>query len=102
MSDAELHAEPPLRGDPLFLGMTRPALAWGVPFGAVVANATFTTLAFLASADLRAFALAVPMHALLYLVCLRDPRILELLWVRARQTPPVPNAAFWGAQSYRP
>jgi type IV secretion system protein VirB3 len=101
MSESDLQ-EDARRADPLFLGMTRPALAWGVPFGAVVANAMVTTIAFLATSDLRMLGVFVPVHALAYLVCLRDPRIFELLRVRAMKTPPLPNARFWRCQSYMP
>lgn len=91
-----------LRTDPLFLGMTRPAMAFGVPFGAFVLNVMASTIGFLATADLRAFLLFVPVHGLAVLLCLRDPRIFDLLAVRAMRTPPTRNSAFWGAKSYRP
>jgi type IV secretion system protein VirB3 len=92
----------PLPADPLFLGMTRPALVWGVPFGGFVANAALTTILFLAAADLRAFLIFLPIHAGAYLLCLRDPRVFDLLLVRAAKTPPIPNVAFWKAKSYAP
>jgi len=91
-----------LRVDPLFLGMTRPPMALGVTFSSFVLNVVATTIAFLAASDLRAFLLFVPIHGLAYLLCLRDPRIFELLFVRAAKTPPIPNSGFWRAKSYAP
>ena len=91
-----------LAADPVFLGMTRPPVVWGVPFRAVVLNGVLTTLAFLAMNDLRGFLVFLPVHAVSYLLCLRDVRIFDLLFVRAAMTPPVPNARFWAAKSYAP
>jgi type IV secretion system protein VirB3 len=88
--------------DPVFLGITRPAMIWCVPFRCFVLNGVLTTLVFLAWNDLRGFLLFLPIHGLAYLLCLRDPRIFDLLFVRAAKTPPVPNAAFWKAKSYAP
>ena len=97
---AEQPAE--LRVDPVFLGMTRPPMALGVTFSSFVLNVVATTIAFLATSDLRAFLLFFPVHGLAYLLCLRDPRIFDLLFVRAAKTPPIPNAGFWRAKSYAP
>ena len=88
--------------DPVFLGMTRPPMVWGVPFRAFVLNGVLTTLAFLAWNDLRGFLLFLPVHAVAYLLCLGDARIFDLLFTRAAMTPPVPNARLWGAKSYGP
>jgi type IV secretion system protein VirB3 len=77
-------------------------MALGVTFSSFVLNVIATTIAFLATSDLRAFLLFLPVHGLAYLLCLRDPRIFELLFVRAAKTPPVPNARFWRAKSYAP
>jgi type IV secretion system protein VirB3 len=73
-----------------------------VTFRSFVLNGVVTTLAFLAWSDLRGFLLFLPVHALSYLLCLRDPRIFDLLFIRAAKTPPIPNAAFWRAKSYAP
>jgi type IV secretion system protein VirB3 len=99
MSDASRES---LAVDPVYLGMTRPPMIWGVPFRSFVLNGVVTTIAFLAWNDLRGFLLFLPVHALSYLLCLRDPRIFDLLFVRAATTPPVPNASFWKAKSYTP
>ena len=91
-----------MRTDPLFLGMTRPPLVWGVSFSAFVLNVVASTMVFLALSDLRGFLVFPLVHVLAYLLCLRDPRIFDLLAVRVSRTPPVPNARFWGAKSYAP
>jgi type IV secretion system protein VirB3 len=91
-----------LRVDPLFLGMTRPPMALGVTFSSFVLDVVATTIAFLATSDLRAFLLFFPVHGLAYVLCLRDPRIFDLLLVRAAKTPPIRNGAVFGAKSYAP
>jgi type IV secretion system protein VirB3 len=84
--------------DPLFVGATRPAMALGVPYAALLANAFLTLELFLVTRNLLWLLVAVPLHGLAWLVCLAEPRAFELLavWgqVRAR-------AGFRGRQRWR-
>lgn len=88
--------------DPVFLGMTRPPMFWGVTYTAVVFYGMLTVAIFIATGYLRAFLLFLPLHAVAFLLCLKDPRIFDLLLVRATTRKPCPNRSLWGLHSYRP
>lgn len=70
-----------LAADPLFVGMTRPAMALGVPYVAVLANGLLTLELFLVTQNLLSLLTAIPLHALTWLVCLTEPRYFDLFGV---------------------
>jgi len=84
--------------DPLFVGVTRPAMALGVPYAALLANAFLTLELFLVTRNLLWLLVAVPLHGLAWLVCLAEPRTFELLavWAQVRA-----RAGFGGRQPWR-
>jgi type IV secretion system protein VirB3 len=90
--------------DPLFVAMTRPAMAWGVPYSALVVNAMVTIELFVSAKNLVLLLVCVPVHGLFWLLCLREPRFFELaqLWGRTRGGSVLGNLLFWGANSYSP
>jgi type IV secretory pathway VirB3-like protein len=77
-----------LTADILFVGMTRPVMLFGVTYSAMIFNLVLTIEAFIVTKDLAWLLAFVPIHALLYLVCLYEPRFFDLLQssgvVRAR------------------
>ena len=88
--------------DLLFLGLTRPPMAFGVTYAFFVLNGMFTTIAFLALNSLWAWLLGIPVHLIGYLMCLKDPRIFDIWRVRLLKTPPTRNRGFWRSNSYTP
>lgn len=90
--------------DPLFVAVTRPPMRWGVTFSALLCNLVFTMEVFLLTKNLLTLLLAIPIHGLCVLLCLRDPRIfdLALLWVRTRLPAYLTNYRYWQASSYSP
>jgi type IV secretion system protein VirB3 len=88
----------------LFVGMTRPAMALGVPYVAVLGNALVTLELFLVTRNLLWLCAAGPIHLATLLVCVSEPRFFELLqvWVVARQRARFRRASRWGAVSYGP
>ena len=87
--------------DPLFVAVTRPAMAWGVTYSALLVIAMLTLEAFLVSRNLLALLGFVPLHALAWLLCALEPRFVDLLaaWGRTRAVG-LSALAQWGAQSY--
>ena len=53
-----------LTSDTLFVGATRPPMRWGVTYAALIFNLIFTLELFLATRNLLALALALPIHGL--------------------------------------
>jgi len=93
-----------LLADPLFVAVTRPPMRWGVTFSALLVNLVFTMEAFLLSKNLLTLLIAVPIHAVCALLCLRDPRFFDLLllWGRTRLPAYVTNFRIWKASSCSP
>ena len=93
-----------LTADPLFVAVTRPPMRWGVTFTALLANLMFTMEAFLLTKNLLTFLIAVPIHGVCALLCLRDPRFFDLvlLWGRTRLPTYVTTLRFWKASSCSP
>jgi type IV secretion system protein VirB3 len=90
--------------DPLFVGMTRPPMRFGVTYMALLLNLVVTMEAFLLTRNLLLLLIAVPLHGLSALLCARDARIFELLllWARTRFLAYFANARYWKASSYSP
>jgi type IV secretion system protein VirB3 len=88
--------------DPLFVGATRPAMALGVPYAALLANAFLTLELFLVTANLLWLLIALPLHGLAWLVCLAEPRAFELVavWGRVRSRAGFRGRRRWRAVSY--
>jgi type IV secretion system protein VirB3 len=90
--------------DPLFVGATRPAMACGVPYAALLANAFLTLELFLVTRNLLWLLIALPLHGLAWLVCLAEPRTFELLavWGQVRARAGFRGRHRWRAISYGP
>ena len=93
-----------LVADPLFVGVTRPPMRWGVTYSALLLNGMVTLEAFLGTKNLLWLSIWVPIHLVCYFVCLYDPRFFDLLllWGRTRGPGWLSNARFWKANSYSP
>jgi type IV secretion system protein VirB3 len=91
--------------DPLFVGMTRPSMVWGVTYSAMMFNIVITTESFIVTKNLAWLLAFVPVHGVLYLVCLYEPRFFDLLQLWGRTRLPgmlAGNLRFWRANSYSP
>jgi type IV secretion system protein VirB3 len=90
-----------LVADPLFVAVTRPPMRWGVTFAALLMNIVFTMEAFLLSKNLLTLLIAVPIHGVCALLCLRDPRFFDLLllWGKTRLPAYATNYGIWKASS---
>ncbi|MGH8217593.1 MAG: type IV secretion system protein VirB3 [Steroidobacteraceae bacterium] len=91
-----------LTADPLFVAVTRPPMRWGVTFSALLFNLVFTMEVFLLTRNLLTLLLVVPIHGICALLCLRDPRIFDLilLWGRTRLPAYAGTYWYWRASSY--
>ncbi|MDM0049754.1 type IV secretion system protein VirB3 [Variovorax sp. J22R115] len=91
--------------DPLFVGMTRPSMVWGVTYSAMMFNVVLTTEAFILTKNLAWLLAFLPIHGVLYLVCLYEPRFFDLLQLWGRTRLPAllaGNLRHWRASSYSP
>lgn len=90
--------------DPLFVGVTRPAMTWGVTYSALLVNFIVTAELFLLTKNLLWLLVFVPIHGIFWLVCKSEPRFFDLLllWGRTRGPGLLGNVRFWKANSYSP
>ena len=104
MSSATQRSGGGVTADTLFVGVTRPAMALGVPYAALLANAFVTLELFLVTRNLLWLLIAVPLHGLAWLVCLAEPRAFELLavWGQVRARAGFRGRQRWRAISYGP
>jgi len=88
--------------DPVFVALTRPQMFAGVTYSYFVLNAVLATEMLLIFRSLWALALALVVHLVGVLLCLREPRFLDLWLARVRNCPRVRNHVIWRCNSYRP
>lgn len=80
----------------------RPQMFAGVTCAWFVAHAVISTELFLVFRSAWVILLALMVHAIGMLACLREPRFLGLWLTRAGRCPRVRNHAIWRCNSYRP
>lgn len=93
---------PDVYADPLFVGLTRPAMLFGVPYGACVAEGILAMCLFLATSNPFYLLVVLPSHAILYLVSAHDPGIFSSIEVWAKTVGRCRNRRFWRAASFSP
>jgi type IV secretion system protein VirB3 len=87
---------------PVFRALTRPQMFGGVTYSYFIINAAVTTEAFLMTRSFLALPVALIVHGIGYLACLREPRIFDLWITKVSRCPRVRNWARWGCNSYSP
>jgi type IV secretion system protein VirB3 len=93
-----------LTADPLFVGITRPPMRWGVAYEALLLNLVITMEVFVMTKNLLTLLLAIPIHGVCAVLCARDARFfhLMLLWARTRLLAYFGTVHLWQAASYSP
>lgn len=91
-----------LERDTLFIALTRPQMFAGVTYSYFIANAVIATELFLIFKSLWALAVAIVIHLVGVLLCLREPRFFDLWLTRVSRCPRVKNYSVWRCNSYRP
>ncbi len=87
--------------DPLFGGLTRPPMFAGVTQKFFVINLMVSAQLFLATRSFLAMVITGGLaHGIGYLLCLKEPRIFDILIAKLQYTGPVRNASIWGGNSY--
>jgi type IV secretion system protein VirB3 len=86
----------------VFVALTRPQMFAGVTYTWFVANAVIATELFLVFRSAWVVALALVVHGVGVLACLREPRFFDLWLARVGRCPRVRNHGVWRCNSYRP
>ena len=88
--------------DPLFVALTRPQMFAGVTYSYFVLNGILATELFLIFHSIWVLVVAVIVHLVGMVLCVREPRFFDLWLTKARACPRVKNYAIWRCNSYRP
>ena len=88
--------------DPLFVGLTRPTMVWGVQFEAFVINGMLTAIIFLATGNPLYLLIAGPLHGICYVISLNEPRQFSLLFLWLMSKSKCRNRGYWKVNSYSP
>lgn len=73
-----------LKSDSLFLGLTRPPMIFGVTYMYVVLNLILSLMYFVMTSDFKVVLIALAIHGIAYIVCLREPLLIEIFILRQR------------------
>lgn len=64
--------------DPLFAGLTRPPMVFGVTYTYVMVNMMISMIYFVMRSDFKVVLIAGGIHAIAYTVCLNEPLLIEM------------------------
>lgn len=74
---------PRLQADPLFQGLARPPMAMGVSYMYFVFNASVSMLTFIWTGNFLVLMVIAPLiHGIGFLICMNEPRAIELMLLR--------------------
>lgn len=91
-----------LQADPLFVGLTRPPMLFGVSYTFALLNGFILMLTFVMTTDFKYLVLMFPIHGLGYYLCSKEPLFLELYKIKAEKCSRSKNRFYHGANSYDP
>lgn len=91
-----------IHSDPLFVGLTRVPVVFGVPYAAFVFEVMAAGLINIIVGNPFYMLLVAPIHGVLYLISIKDPGVFAEIAVWVRTNGRCLNKRFWGAASFSP
>jgi type IV secretion system protein VirB3 len=89
-----------LTSDPLFVGLTRPAMIFGVSLKFAAVNMMVSSMLFIQGGGIIVVAIALCLHIIGYILCFKEPKCIELFLTKISKCNQCPNKFFYGANSY--
>ena len=89
-----------LHSDPLFIGLTRPTMIFGVSIQYAMLNMMISVGIFIQTSGIRIIFIAAAIHLIGYLLCFKEPRFMELYLKKGAKCNLCANKSFYGANSY--
>nr|WP_253308099.1 type IV secretion system protein VirB3 [Rickettsia endosymbiont of Ceutorhynchus assimilis] len=89
-----------LSSDPLFVGLTRPAMIFGVSIKFAALNMIMSMTLFIWNNGISVLFVAGVLHLIGYIICFKEPRFIELYLNKLSRTSQCPNKFYYGANSY--
>ncbi len=90
-----------MNSDPLFVGLTRPTMIFGVSIQFAMLNILVSSTAFVMTSSFKIIPFALLVHAIGYILCFKEPRFLELYMNKFQKCNLCPNKQYYGANSYK-
>ncbi len=89
-----------VKSDPLFIGLTRPTLIFGVSVQFAMLNMMVAVISFIQTTGISILFIAFATHMVGYILCFKEPRFMELYLNKGSKCNQCPNRSFYGANSY--
>ena len=89
-----------LASDPLFVGLTRPAMIFGVSVKFAALNIIISMTYFIQSNSIPVLFIAAILHMFGYVICFKEPRCIEIFLNKMARCNQCPNKLYYGANSY--
>lgn len=89
-----------VNSDPLFIGLTRPSMIFGVSIQYAMLNLMISVTFFIQRTSIYILFMASVVHLVGYILCFREPRFMELYLNYASKCNQCPNKSYYGANSY--
>lgn len=86
--------------DPLFVGLTRPTLIFGVSLQYAMLNMIICGIYFIQTSSVKIIFIAIVIHLIGYVLCFKEPRFMELYMLKLGKFNQCPNKSYYGANSY--
>ena len=88
--------------DPLFVGLTRPTMIFGVSFKFFFLNFFVSLISYINFPGLMVIGVALGLHLFGYIICFKEPLFLELYIKKGQKCSSRINTLYHGANSYDP
>jgi type IV secretion system protein VirB3 len=86
--------------DPLFVGLTRPTLIFGVSLPYAIINIMVSITCYIQTSSIKVLFLAVVIHIIGYIICFKEPLFMELWLNKSGKFNKCSNKIYYGANSY--
>lgn len=86
--------------DPLFVGLTRPPMLFGVSFSFFFLNFFFSLVFYINKPGVAVIGLAAGLHLIAYIICFKEPLFLELYMNYATRCTKCTNRIYYGGNCY--
>lgn len=86
-----------VKSDPLFLGLTRPPLIFGVSYMFAVLNIMVCLMYFVMSSDFKVVLFGIFFHGIGYLLALKEPLAIEILLAKTQKCNKCRNKVYHGS-----
>jgi type IV secretion system protein VirB3 len=90
-----------INSDPLFVGLTRPTMIFGVSIQFAMLNILISSISFVMTSSFKILPIAFLIHAVGYILCFKEPRFLELYLNKFQKCNLCSNKQYYGANSYK-